>query len=276
MEFEIETKELKKVMTVIKAINTDVNMDITSEGIGIKVFDTSTVCFLEALIKQPISIDANIKEPLKIGFNTAKFLDVLKRFNGKVKINIGLSDVTLSCDKKKISLKQMAIAEETKSPELSFNASCKIQDEDFKNILADATITETEAIRFVAQDSTLMATSGEMIRYETEVKTSESVFNGRQKGTYAIEYLEKALGIFDTLKFEFSSDYPCKLSGETDKLKMSLVVAPRVTDDEPEMPEPKAKEPKHINDGELDVSTLPDKADGKTDVEFLAEMDSEK
>jgi hypothetical protein len=271
---KIDVKPLKEIMELISTMTTEAKMTITPSGINFKLLDTGNVCFLDATIKQ-----WGITTEESFGFDTKKFLAALKRFDGEVTIQkVGISKLKILNDKKDITIPLIEMDDKKLPNDMKWGTIYRIKNEDMKTIISDCKVTDTDDIHFIGRNDTICVLAGNMIKYDSVIYTQADNFVQNEKGTYGSEHLEKLVGFFETLNFEFKADYPCRLSGENAKYRINLVIAQIATEpddvvyQEREQPKP-TKKPEHITDGELDTSKLPPIE--KNDVEFLAEMDGE-
>ncbi|CAI2379381.1 unnamed protein product [Moneuplotes crassus] len=83
---------LKKIIDSIKDLVTEVNLDITSEGIGLQAMDSSHVALVSLMLHQKGFCDYNLEKPTTIGICITNLAKVMKLASNDDEITLGLAD----------------------------------------------------------------------------------------------------------------------------------------------------------------------------------------
>lgn len=219
---------------------------LSKDGISFIAADRAMVAVVDFKISSQAFDRYEIDEEQSIGLNVTNFLSVLKRCSASDKLSLILHDAKLeviieNSSRRRFLVPLLDLQQEEIPPidQLEFTSKAVIKPAILQSgiedaeIIADAILFETSSNKF------LMKAEGDISRAELELeKGNEALLelkDGNAKARYPLEYLKKmikAAKIADSVSIQFGQDYPMKLEFKAgDKVRLSMVVAPRVSED---------------------------------------------
>lgn len=242
-----EPKLIKDSITLISDLVNEARFKVTADAMELVAMDPANVAMVVFKLLSSSFVEYEIKEDTEITVNLSNLKQILRRAGP----NDMLTLETPQESKLKITLKgkgqrtfYLPILEsegkEQKVPELSFEAKIDTPCQMLNSAIEDADIV-ADSCSFIADEKKLSINAeGDMSKVNIDIPASEEtkiITAGKDKirSKYSIEYLKKMMGgskISDTVKVQFSKDYPLKLDyTAVDKLSVSFILAPRVDND---------------------------------------------
>jgi len=237
-----EPKYFKDSISIISELVNEARMKITSAGIEIIAMDPANVAMVVFNLLSSTFVEYELEKPSELGLNLANLKQILRRVNANDTMTIERTDNKLKITLQGASRRTFSVPlldmeeKEQKVPDLKFNAKVKTTSASLSNAIGDADIIG-ESVLFEVQPSKLIISAeSELSEAEVEIPASENtkieVKGDNVRARYSIEYLKKMIPaekLCENVIISLSNDYPLRLDyTETDKLKISFILAPRI------------------------------------------------
>jgi len=241
-----EPKYLREPIIIISELVNEVRFKLDKDKIELIAMDPANVAMVIFNLLGSAFTEYDIDHEMELAVN----LDNLKQILKRTKPN---DILTLELDESKNRLKVQIKGENTKTfhlalidieekeqkiPDLKFPIKIKMPTIVFNEAIEDMDIISesvslfAEPKKFVIQ---AMGTTSEGKVEFDDIKTSLTG-NEKIKAKYSIEYLKKIMKgskLADELVLQFNKDYPLRIDYTIkDKLQLSTILAPRVSDEE--------------------------------------------
>lgn len=243
-----ENRLLKEPINIISDLVNEVRMRVNSDGIEIVAIDPANVAMVEykLLSSAFVEYETTGEQVLAISLDGLKAVmrrikphDVLTLKLDEEKNRLDLS--VKGSNNKTFHLPLLHIDdEEQKLPNLQFGAKVNLSAANFDDAVEDMEIV-AESVSLVASGNLFTVKSEDNLKAaKVEIPGSEEVSilsdDGEEiSSKYSIEYLKKmtkAAKLAETVSLNFGQDYPLRMEYILlDKMKMSFVLAPRVSND---------------------------------------------
>lgn len=239
-------KEIRDFVAILKEFVDEAIFNISKEGVKVLAADRAMVCVADLHLQPSMFDKYTIEEPQSVGLNVEYLLNVLKRANAKDKIEFELWNnnrfqLTILGEQKR----------EFNLPLLDLNEGEIPNIQDLENGFTSKVKIKTDVLKTACDDSSLISESMSieskmgLFCAESQGDISSTVLSceagnkglldmsGTAKCRYPLEYLTKACKVkVDVMEIQFATDFPTKLTWKVpDKAKLSLIIAPRVSED---------------------------------------------
>jgi proliferating cell nuclear antigen len=238
-----ESRILSNTVAVISDFITDATFTITSEGVKLTAMDPANISMVILDILPSAFTSFSVEGDEEITINLDNLKQALRRVKPTEPISLTAEEnrLILTIFGKSIKKFQIPMLEketkDKKAPNLEFVANIELDAKEFRSFVDDASVVG-DALTFAADSSKLnlaAGDSGSKVNIEL-AKGSDALVSldvrEAVKSIYSVEYLKKiarAAVLSDTAMFQFSSDYPLKISYKSiNKLQMSFILAPRI------------------------------------------------
>lgn len=238
---------LRDPLTSIAEIIDEGIFKVKKDGISFIAADRAMVSvvdfFLAAQAFEKYEADAE----QNIGLNIPNLLSVIRRAGTGDKISFELKDAKLQVliegtSKRRFLIPLLDLGSEEIPPvsQLEFKSKVQLKSDVLQNGINDAEIIGDSVILEVTPTRFGMVAEGDVSKAELELEKGnealiELTASSEIKARYALDYLKKmakAAKLSDSVTIEHGTDYPMRITfASGDKVKLSFVVAPRVTED---------------------------------------------
>jgi hypothetical protein len=247
---EEEMKTIKLVMEGKKAIwqgivdkliglRNDVALNITKNGIFIRLTDEGNVALAEHDIKKGAFDEYSVSHEIKIGVDLTKLQKHLKVFgDGDLTVTNDLSKLVFKGEKGKVSrmgLLDSSLYPDVQIPEMTFDVSTKTPFESISKMVKVGGDFDVGALKFCAKDSKfviLMEGDTDDVRFPIC-----AINNLTGKKNFGSFYSRDYLDLFDfkdsdEVNVKFSKDAPLLLEHDDAKEHTVYMLAPRIESDD--------------------------------------------
>lgn len=245
---------LRDSMSPISELIDEAQFKLTKDGVSMLAADRAMVAVVDFHIAAKAFDKYELDEDQAVGINITNFMIVLKRAGAGDKLTLSLKGDKLEVviegeSRRRFMVPLIEMREEEVPPidQLEFTTRVKIKPAVLQNGIDDAEIIGDSVIFDVNPSKFGMLAEGDISRAELELdKGNEALIElatggsgatgGSVRSRYALDYLKKiakAAKIADAVSIEYGQDYPMRLSfTAADKLKLSFILAPRVTEND--------------------------------------------
>lgn len=238
---------LRDSMSSIGELIDEAQFRIDKDGISMIAADRAMVAVVDFHIASKAFEKYELDADQKIGVNITNLMTVLKRVSTRDKLTLSLKgdkmEVLIEGESKRrfmVPLIELRKEEIPPIDQLEFTSRVKIKPGILQNGVDDAEIIGDSVIFDVNSSRFSMLAEGDVSMAELELeKGNEALMelvagDGRVRSRYALDYLKKmvkAAKIADSVEIEYGQDYPMRMRFTVaDKLKLSFIIAPRVTE----------------------------------------------
>jgi len=251
-EFTFEDAQLfEKLLKAIGAVEDEALMQITNDGVLVRVMDPSRVAMLDYFIGKRDFQEYRVHKEGFLYFSVEELLKHMKHLRkdtlirGFVDGKDGKFTITLVDTRER--QRQLPTLEVDKGdvlpiPKINFTTKVKMVASDFCTDLDDLE-TASDHVSFEADwDTFLVKAHGDYVKAKNEYKKGQPILletegDGNNKSVYSLNYLKALIrkDLSEIITFEWSKDMPMKISHKSEDLKHSQIVAylaPRVEVDD--------------------------------------------
>jgi proliferating cell nuclear antigen len=239
-----DPKYFKESVSIISELVTEGTFRVTPDNIELIAMDPANVAMIVFRLMGSTFTEYDVKKPEILGINLNNFKQVLKRAKPDDQITVEVEENKLKITLKGSSIRTFHLPlidvedREQKIPDLKFNAVIQTKSSVLNEAIEDADIVG-ESVTFMADGKHfVVSASGDLNKANIDIDADESTkmtVHEKVKSKYSIEYLKKMImgsKLSDTVKIEFSKDYPLRLEYlEKDKVQLLFILAPRVDND---------------------------------------------
>lgn len=239
----LQAEKLRKIFETIANIVDEVTLKIEKDGIKIRAMDPGHIALVDFEMKKDAFDEYNIKEAVSLGLDLKPLVNVLKRIEENVTLELKEAKTTLMVSseglvKKKFEIPLIELAEEPlKIPTLKFEAEAEISGDMLKNAISDASVFgEQVSIKADSSSLSFIAKSDESeaeTRIEKDNCISFSSSVKEAKSTFTLEYLadiSKIADIVSQVKLFIGTNIPLKLEFSDEHAKIVFFLAPRIAE----------------------------------------------
>ena len=243
-----DTKLLRNSIDTISQLIDDGLFKLSKEGMELSAADRATVSFVDFKLNSSAFDDYKCDANISIGLNLLNFLTVLKRANANDKLTLNLDEkenkleIILEGDSKRkfaIPLIEIRREEMPQVDKLEFTADAKVRADIIEQGINDADIVADSIIIELSEDNLRMFASGNSSKSELNLEKGNEALLDLRAGTrvqsrYSLEYLKKMIKgsrISDSMKIMLGKDFPLKMLFESKDACLSMILAPRVSED---------------------------------------------
>jgi len=236
---------LKNILKLNSIAVTEIKFNLSNDKINISVVDPAHVEMIITEIDKSLFWEYEIKtespeQIISLFFDVDKLLNVLKTskkednfiLNYNSEINKNSFDIITGSFKQTLSLIDSSTVQESKMPILDLNASFDVLTVDLKEFLNRAeNISDYFSIE-TSTDKVLLNASGDIDKIDFNPTVQNIISNSIHNSKFSIDYFLNAVkelkNLFESLTVEISNDYPVRITGAKDKLKIVVLIAPRI------------------------------------------------
>jgi len=238
---------LKNSIPIIADIIDEGIFNFDQNGIGLMTPDRTMVSVVDLKILSAAFDEYKIESPESLGLNLANLAAVLKRAKGndKVVLESGKGNklkITLEGNGKRVFEIPVIEIKAEKPPvdQLNFGGKIELETSVVEEGIADAEVIGDSVIFEAGEGGFKMHAKGDVSSTELVLpKGHSSLLNLKAekmiKSQYPLDYLKKMIKagkLARQLILEFGTDYPMRMTFKSiDKLNLSMILAPRVSED---------------------------------------------
>lgn len=230
----------------ISQIIDEATFKVGKDGIYLLASDRAVVAVVEFKLSPAAFQSYQCDGDTEISLNLNNLLTILRRAGGdKVTLKLGEKsnrlEVLIEGSSRRslfIPLIDLSSEELPQVGQLKFPASVLLKTDIVEDGVADAEIVADSVLLEASDSSFEMRAESESKKSELRVeKGSEGLVeiqSGGAKARYPIDYLKKfvkASKMSENAKISFGNDYPMKIELQGENIYLSMVVAPRVSED---------------------------------------------
>ncbi len=240
-------KILKDSIETISQLIDEGTFKIKPDGIELVATDRAMVAVVDFKLKSTAFELFECDKEMNAGLNLLNFLVILKRAGSNDTLKLNLKDddnkmeITLegsSVRKFAIPLLELSTEEIPPINQLEFAAQAQIKSGVLEQGIADADIIADSVIIELSANNLKMFAEGDSSRTELDVKKgadlTQITVRETVKSRYPIDYLKKmikASKIADDVKIQIGNDYPMRIGFAGSDASLTMVLAPRVSED---------------------------------------------
>ena len=242
-----EPRLLRESINIISDLVNEVTLKIDKDKIEIIAIDPANVALVDYKLLSTAFMEYDVPKPEELAINLEHLKQVLKRAKPNDVVSISLDEeknrltLLLKGDGTRIfNIPLITIDEvEQKVPNLQFGTKVTMSSSRFDDAIEDMSII-SESLSLVSHaDKFLIKSESNLKDGVVELPTAEELTieltGDALSSKYSIEYLKKiskANKLSDVVILEFGADYPLRAEYKLmDKLRLSFILAPRVSND---------------------------------------------
>jgi len=237
-----EPKFLKEPLFIIGDLVNEVTLKFTKEKLGIIAMDPANVAMIVFNLLSTSFVDYNVEKDIEFGVNLDSIKQVLRRIKPSDTLMMELKDnrlkITLKSDNTRTFNIPLINLEDQKQdiPKLEFSSKIEMPSFLFEEAISDIEVV-SDALDIKLDENRLTLESTDAINHAlVELNPSEDILitskDKKTRSRYSIDYLKKISKggkLSDNVVLNFSNDYPLRADYKiTDKLSLSIILAPRV------------------------------------------------
>jgi proliferating cell nuclear antigen len=243
-----DSRLLRDCIDTISQLIDDGIFKLRNDGIELIASDRAMVSVVDFKLKSSAFDEYECEPSKEIGLNLLNLLTVLKRANPEDKLSLSLNEkenklqITMHGNSvRHFSIPLIEISKEEIPPidKLDFQSSAEIRSDVFEEGIIDANIVADSVVIELDENKLSMHSEGNSSKAELSIeKGTAGLFDvsakTKSKSRYSLEYLKKMIrgaNIADKIKLHSGNDYPLKLEFKNDQASLSIILAPRVSED---------------------------------------------
>lgn len=243
-----DPKLLRDSIDTISQLIDDGLFKIKKEGIELSAADRATVSFVDFKLSSSAFDEYKCDANVNIGLNMLNLLTILKRSNTNDTMTLNLDEkenkleIIFEGDSKRkfaIPLIEIRREEMPQVDKLEFSAQAEVRADVIEQGINDADIVADSIIIEVSENNLRMYASGNSSKSELKLfKGTDVLTNLTAKeevsSRYSIDYLKKMIKgsrISDKMKIMLGKDFPLKMLFEGKEATLSMILAPRVSEE---------------------------------------------
>jgi proliferating cell nuclear antigen PCNA len=244
-----ETNLLRDSMISIAEIIDEGLFKVTKEGISFIAADRAMVSVVDFFIDVKAFEKYEVDAEQLIGLNIPNFLSVIKRAGTGDKLSFELKDAKLQVviegtSKRRFLLPLLDLGGEEIPPvnQLDFKSKVQLKSDVLQSGISDAEIIGDSVIIKSSPEGFWIIAEGDVSKAELEILEANEALMALAspeefKSRYALDYLKKMVKgtakLSDSVTIKHGQDYPMSIAfaAAEDKVKLSFILAPRVTED---------------------------------------------
>ncbi|MCG8408148.1 MAG: proliferating cell nuclear antigen (pcna) [Phycisphaerales bacterium] len=235
---------LKDSIAIISDLVTEAQFRITQNGMELIAMDPANVAMVIFNLLSSSFVEYNVKQEQLIALNLNDLKQVLRRAGTNDSLTLELEEEKLKVTMKGNATRTFHLPlisteeSEQKVPDLKFSAVIELEGNTFNQGVEDADIV-AESVSLKAEPKIFtIAAAGDLSKASMEIPADDHTkINATEesRSKYSTEYLKKIMQgskLSDTVKVQFSNDYPLKLEYlQKNKVQLAFILAPRVEND---------------------------------------------
>jgi proliferating cell nuclear antigen len=242
-----EPRLLRESINIISDLVNEVTLKIDKEKIEVVAIDPANVALVDFKLLSSAFMEYEVLKPEELAINLEHLKQVLKRAKPNDVVSVSLDEgknrltLLLKGDgTRTFNIPLITIDEaEQKVPNLQFGTKVTMSSNRFDDAIEDMSIV-SESLSLVSHpDKFLIKSESNLKDAMVELPATEELMveltGDALSSKYSIEYLKKiskANKLSDTVVLEFGPDYPLRAEYKLmDKLRLSFILAPRVSND---------------------------------------------
>ncbi len=239
------SKVLKETVDIASQIVDEGTIKLGSEGLEVNAIDRAMVAAMTLKLNKSIFSAYQCDEEKSIGINLQHLLSVLKRCRNEDKVRISIKDSKMNIDlegdfKRSFSIPLLDLPQEDLSRinQLTYSSSLEINPTAFENGISDAEVISDSVLVDLRADGFKISAEGNNSKTELDLALGSPLLKisgaNPAKSRYPLDYLKKAAKaskLSSILKLNFGPDFPLKMEFLGEGMELSIVVAPRVSED---------------------------------------------
>ncbi len=243
-----EPRLLKESMNIISELVNEVTLKVDQDKIEIIAIDPANVAMIDFKLLSSAFVEYTVPKPQELAINLEHLKVVLKRAKPVDTLTLELDEeknrlqVNFSgSSSKKFNIPLINIDEnEHKLPDLSFATKVNLSSSIFDEAIEDMGVVAESVALVSSKENFVVKCESNLRDAKVTMAGSEEVSIINDSGEdvfskYSIEYLKKiskASKLSDQVSLEFGPDYPLRVEYKLlDKLRLSFILAPRVSSD---------------------------------------------
>lgn len=241
----LNAKKLKDIISAISILVDEASFDITPSDIKLRAMDPSHIAMVDFVWEKEAFDEFICEAETKLCINISELLKLLKRVSETETAELTLDEktgrleITLQGEYiRKFSMPILeTVSEEVPSPKITFLAAVEIETACLKNATDDAGSVSDHIIFEITGEKFSMKAAGDLGSVATELNKDSKVVlefkvEKESRAIYSLSYLSEivkaASSTADTVKVEFSTDLPVKLSFGLTQGHLIYYLAPRI------------------------------------------------
>lgn len=243
---------LKKIVEAIKEIVTDVNFEVTHDGLHMQAMDSSHVALVSLLLRSSEFAEYRCDRPQTLGISISSLAKILKLAGNEDAISLKAEDdatvLTLIFEASESRMSEFSLnlltfdSEHLGVPSQDYPAIVEFSSAEFSRICRELlTITDTLEIQ-VCKDSIVFSVNGDIgtgsviLRHNDSTKADERTLIRAIESFkigFALRYMNlfsKGASLTDSVKFMMQPDCPIVVKYEFDYGELSYFLAPKIYD----------------------------------------------
>ncbi len=242
-----EPRLLKESMNIISDLVSEVTLRIDKDKIEVIAIDPANVAMVDFKLLSSAFMEYSVPKPQELAINLEHLKQVLKRAKPVDTVTLALDEgknrlkVLLKSDgQKTFNIPLIVIDEvEQKIPSLQFGTKIVLSSMKFDEAIEDMSIISESLSLHSYPDKFIIRSESNLKDAMVEIPVHDgmqiTLEGDALSSKYSIEYLKKiskANKLSDEVTLEFGADYPLRAEYKLmDKLRLSFILAPRVSND---------------------------------------------
>jgi len=242
-----EPRLLKESVNIISDLVTEVTLKIEKDKIAIVAIDPSLVAMIDFKLLSSAFVEFSVPEVQDLAINLDHLRQVLRRTKPSDTVTLTMDEdknrlqvLLKGSGQRTFNIPLINIEEnEQKIPDLQFATKVELASEKFDDAIEDMSIIAESLSLHSHPDKLIVQSESNLKEAKVELRGSEETVIQLQgdplSAKYSIEYLKKmskASKLSDQVSLEFGKDYPLRVVYTLlDKLRLSFILAPRVSND---------------------------------------------
>jgi len=227
----------QNIVNKLIGLRTDVAMQITKNGISIRITDDGNVALADHTVKKGSFDEYSVSNEITIGVDLTKLNKHLKVYTGDLTITNDKSKLVFKGEKGKTSrmgLLDSSLYHDIKIPEMNFDVSTKTPFESISKMVRVGADFEVENLKFSVNDSKfIILMDGETDDVRFPICAINNLSGKKNFGTF---YSRNYLTLFkfnadDEVNVKFGKDMPLMLEHDDAKEHTVYLLAPRIDSD---------------------------------------------
>lgn len=243
-----EPRLLRESVSILSELVTEITFKVGENQVEALAIDPANVAMIDFRLLSSAFVEYEVKEPVQFTISLDNLKAVLRRAKPVDTISLSLDK---GANRLKLNLKgetnrtfslSLLSAEEgeQKIPNLKFNAKVALLSSKFDEAIEDMGIVAESVALHLENDRFIIQSESAFNDARVEMPAGEETMINMDKSEpiiskYSIEYLKKiskASKLADIAILEFGKDYPLRAEYKLlDKLRLSFILAPRVSTD---------------------------------------------
>ena len=232
---KIKTKPLTTFLTKVKMAGTqqitECILKFESEGLKIGANSDAQLSRVAGVLNK--SLFKDYVEIGNVGVNDFdNVIKVIQRFGETLTLKKEGNLLTLSSGGKKVDIELVSedfIKTDVDAPELEFDETFTISSKQLGDIITDVQMNKDAVLSITTEEKKVKFNNTGKYKFENEIDAL--TVKGGTKVDFGQPFIDAVSGLTGSLEMSLKVDYPCKIVERTDDSIITIVVAPRVSDE---------------------------------------------